>query len=156
MQMAKWFRYAWRLTHLNQLERAVENYMELIPSRRPRDSLNYSNSSYLVYNVTRALDGIKAVYLQAVCLLFLVNSVSVCMCVCVCVCVCVYNCVSIRQGLTLSSHIHFIQSAKQRGPLKMVISFTFIKTMPLSWLLLAFSSVCFEVSFYTGNRHNHQ
>ena len=63
--------------------------MELIPSRRSRDSLNYSNSSYLVYNVTRALDGIKAGYLPAVCLLFLVNSVCVCLCVCVSVCVCV-------------------------------------------------------------------
>ena len=116
--------------------------MELIPSRRSRDSLNYSNSSYLVYNVTRALDGIKAGYLPAVCLLFLVNSVCVCLCVCVSVCVsvcvcalarmCVYNCVSICQGLTLSSHIHFIQYAKLRGPLKIATSFTFIKTMPFS------------------------
>ena len=52
--------------------------------------------------------------------------------VCVCVCVCVYNCVSICQGLTLSSHIHFIQYAKLRGPLKIATSFTFIKTMPFS------------------------
>lgn len=85
------------------------------------------------------LDGIKAVYLWAVCLLFLVNSVwgwwgG-------------YNCVSICWGLTVSSHIHFIQSAKPWGPLKMSTSFILVKTMPFSWLLLAFSSVCFEVSF---------
>lgn len=43
MRMAKWFHNARRLTHLNRLERAVENYMEWIPSRRFRDGLNYSN-----------------------------------------------------------------------------------------------------------------
>ena len=117
--------------------------MELIPSRRSRDSLNYSNSSYLVYNVTRALDGIKTVYLLAVCLLFLVNRVYASVCVCVCVCVCVYNCVSICQGLTLSSHIHFIQSTKLRGPLKIATSFTFIKTIPFSLTSLDFFECLF-------------
>lgn len=150
-------RYRWLsiprrcLTHLNQLGRAVENYMELIPSRRSRDSLNYSNSSYSVYNVTRALDGIKAGYLPAVCLLFLVNS----LCICVCVCVSLQLCQHLS-GVNLKLSHSFIQSAKLRGPLKIATSFTFIKTMPFGWLLLTFSSVCFEFSFYTGNRHNHQ
>ena len=79
--MVKRFRYTWNLTHLNQLERAAENYMELIPPRGSRDSLNSSKSSYVASNVTEPLGRIKAVYLWTGCLLFPVGSVCVCVCV---------------------------------------------------------------------------
>lgn len=92
LQVAEWFHSGWSLTLLKQWEKAVENAIQLIPSRRSsRQSLEDSKSSYRLCNVS------------CVSAQFVYYSLwALCVCVGVDVCVHMYTCRHIQICQNLS------------------------------------------------------
>lgn len=101
LQVAEWFHTGWSLTLLKQWEKAVENSIQLIPSRRSfRQSLEYSKSSKRLCHVSCVSLGSLSIILC-----------ELCVCVFTHAHVGTYQYARICRGLMLSSHTYFIQSS---------------------------------------------